>query len=168
MGLTMALEPKEVSVRGEFEPRLLLRGDINHNYLIANQILSIEKIMANPENSPMMIQEAIMGLIHLIPTQWKDDEFRKHLGAAIGYLNRNVRPSFCGLRASDEVCQKMGVPSTVRELSINYYLALQACLDLLQRRGKLSKKILTEKMTGKKHGALGEPEDVSETDFSQL
>jgi len=127
---------------------LLLQDKINHNYLLANQILTIQKLRQSTENVEFQIKKAIQGLVALIPQVWKDPDFDEDMKKAEITRNIDTRPSFCGMPANFKVCQDLGISSIVTIMDLNQEAALQACMNLLERRGMLTKKIIIEEFTG--------------------
>jgi len=52
------------------------------------------------------------------------------------------------VRLSEELCLELGVPSYVEETEVNYFQYFQACINLLQRRGLLTKIHRVEMLEG--------------------
>lgn len=124
----------------EFEAELTVKDRLNFPYLLANQILTFQKAILNMEYSEYEIREAIEGFIHLIPESWKDDKFQEEQDGAIIERKRDLRPSFCGLTASEQFCKTHGITAFEDEKVFDYYKLFQACVNLLSRRGLLSRK----------------------------
>jgi hypothetical protein len=127
---------------------ITIKDRINHPYILASQILTIQKAILNLENSAQITQEAVEGLIHIIPDPWKDEDYKKELQEAYVDKEIDIRPEFCGNKATLIFCQKHKVNTTKTEKRLHYWKGLQACINLLDRRGMISKKIFTEIMTG--------------------
>lgn len=147
----------------QFDANLVLKDRINYPYLISNQILTIQKAIQNPEASAFQIREAVLSLLAMIPTIWEDEDFRKAMDKATIKVKVDNRANlgFCGSPPSLETCKELGIKAFTIKKSMNYYSAFHAAIDLFQRRGMLSKKLLTEKFTGKRY--KGEGQDISET-----
>ena len=125
-----------------------IKDRINHPYILANQILTIQKAILNLENSTQITQEAVEGLIHTIPDSWKDEDYKKELGEAYKEEDIDIRPQFCGNKATLAFCQKHKIETTKKRKTLQYWQGLQACVNLLDRRGMVSRKSYTEIMTG--------------------
>jgi hypothetical protein len=127
---------------------ITIKDRINHPYILANQILTIQKAILNLENSTQITQEAVEGLIHIIPDIWKDEKYKEELEQSYVDKQVDIRPEFCGNKASLVFCQKHKLETTKTEKRLGYWKGLQACINLLDRRGMVSKRSFLEKMTG--------------------
>jgi tRNA splicing ligase len=127
---------------------LTLKDRIPHPYILANQILTIQRAILNLENSTQITQEAVEGLIHTIPDLWKDDQYKKDLKEAYKEEDIDIRPQFCGNKASLTFCQKHKIETVKKRITLQYWQGLQACINLLDRKGMLSRKTYMEMMTG--------------------
>lgn len=129
---------------------LTIRDRLNFPFLIAAQIMTFQRAILNLEFSAEEIREAVEGLVHLLPNKWKDDIFADELRKARIDLTEDVRPTFCGHPASIEYCKKHNILITRIIRTFDYYEVFQACMNLLDRRGLLSRRIYKEIMTGRK------------------
>jgi hypothetical protein len=132
------------------EASLTVRDRLNFSFLLANQILTIQKATLNLEFSAEEVREAVEGLMHMIPTAWKDKKFMIDVQNAQIELIVDIRPTFCGKPIDINVCKRRGLPTYIRNVSFDYYDLFQSCIDLLNRRGVLSRRIYKEIMTGVK------------------
>lgn len=130
-------------IESEFEAQLTLKDKLNFPYLLANQILTFQRSILNLEFSEREIKESIAGFVHLIPENWKDEDWGKEIKAAKIIQEVDVRKEWCGL--------KIGKPIIEKHESFDYYKMFQACINLLERRGMISKVIMTDKFTGQKY-----------------
>lgn len=148
----------------DIEVQLQLRDRINYPYLITRQIITFQQAILNFDLSPEEIAESIMGFINMIPESWRDEQFNEDLENAVTESEVDCRPSFAGVRLSVEACIEMGVATTIKSTTEDYYTLFHACINLLDRRGMLSKRRFTERMKGKLKKALAEGEtEVAET-----
>lgn len=138
-----------MSMEEDIEVQLTLRDRLNYPYLIARQIETFQQAILNLDLSPDEISEAIEGLIHMIPTSWRDKQFNEALEEAVIDTEVDVRPSFCGVKLDVKACIELGYAVTVKSQDSDYYKLFLACVDLLDRRGMLSKRRFTERMIGK-------------------
>lgn len=117
---------------------LTLKDRINYPYILSSQLLTIqEAILGHNEKD---IQEAIDGLVAIIPSNYKnlkDDPFNKDLQAA--KITKTEKEFWCGfpIEGSEHEVQ-----------TEDYFKKLQTCTDLLSRRGMLSRTVLTEEISG--------------------
>jgi hypothetical protein len=125
-----------------------IKDRINHPYILANQILTIQKAILNLENSTQITQEAVEGLIHIIPNLWKDEQYENELDDAYKEEDVDIRPQFCGNKASFAFCQKHKLETTKKRKTLEHWKGLQTCINLLDRRGMISKRAYKEIMTG--------------------
>ena len=70
---------------------------------------------------------------------WKDEQFKKDYEEAKTKTTIDNRPIFCGIPASDDFCKLHSIEPTKEAESLDYYKVFQACIDLLNRRGMVSK-----------------------------
>lgn len=75
----------------------------------------------------------------MIPESWKDDKFNEDMKEAKIIRKIDIRPKFCGLAATPEVCEELGIPTFKEVTTFDYYDLFQACINLLDRRGMTSK-----------------------------
>lgn len=141
------------------------RDRLNFPFLIASQILTFQRAILNLEFSAEEIREAVEGLVHLIPTKWKDQAFDDDLNKARIELTEDIRPRFCGIPASMEYCRKRHMPTLRIVRTFDYYEVFQACMNLLDRRGLLSRRIYKEIMTGQKADSSVEEFDDDDSSF---
>jgi len=124
------------------QPLKQLRDKMNYSDVIQNQLLTFQQALlksGNDVDSQREVEEAIKGLIHLIPDSWKDEQFEEDYEKAIEEYEEDVRPKYGGVRLDKETCKKLGLPITQKVERIDWYKAFQACINLLDRRGLLSK-----------------------------
>jgi len=84
----------------------------------------------------------------MIPKEWHDDEFQKERETAKVTKLVDQRPGFCGKPASLEWCKARGIEPYKKETTFNFYALFHATINLLQRRGLLSRKNYLEIMEG--------------------
>jgi len=149
----------------ELEGELTLKDRLNFSYLLANQILTFQKAILNLEFSEREIREAIEGFVHLIPKNWKDDQWKEEIEAAKIKKKIDVRPEFCGVKPSLEYCKENGVPIFKEKETFDYYKMFQACINLLDRKKMLSRVMRIEELEGIDFESVAETE-ILESDFS--
>jgi len=124
------------------QPLKQLRDKMNYSDVIQNQLLTFQQALlksGSDVDSQREVEEAIKGLIHLIPDSWKDKQFKEDYEKATEEYEKDVRPKYGGVRLDKETCKKLGLPITQKAERIDWYKAFQACINLLDRRGLLSK-----------------------------
>lgn len=136
------------------EQQGLMLGDrINWPYILGSGVLKFYEAIIREEGnqSEQQVRESALTLYHSIPSQWvkKDDQFKKDVKAAFEKKDVDVRKIFQGRR--------VGKPKFKKEEVLDPYRLFQACVDVFQRRGLLSKTVYTEKL-------VPEPEDFEEKD----
>lgn len=136
----------------EAEAQLTLKDRLNFPYILANQILTFQKAILALDYSDREIEESIKGFIHLIPEAWKDDQFNKDLKEANSKRQVDKRPLVrAGVHMDEATCKELGIPAIVEEDKIDYYKVFQACMNLLNRKGLISKVIMTDKILGDRY-----------------
>jgi len=132
------------------EADLTLKERVNFPYLLANQILTIQKAFLVADSSEISEREkrdAILGFVYLIPNTWKDKKFEKEIKEAIIKQKKDRRPRVAGnIRMSKEVCKELGIPAFVEKETFDYYKMFQACMNLLERKQYLSKIVRIEEL----------------------
>jgi hypothetical protein len=127
---------------------LTIRDRVNFPYILASQLLTIQKAMLNSsedtEVSRREIEESIMGLVHVLPKVWKDEEYYKDEELAKKKVKVDVRPDWCGLKASIKFCEEHGITAYEEVEMVDPYRMLNACVNLLERRGLISKQTSLE------------------------
>jgi len=132
------------------EADLTLKERVNFPYLLANQILTIQKaflVADSSEKSEREKRDAILGFVYLIPVVWKDEKFAKEMEDAKIKLKRDKRPRVAiHVRMSEKTCKQLGIPAFVEETTFDYYKVFQACMNLLERKEYLSKIMRIERL----------------------
>ena len=127
------------------EVQLTIRDRINYPYVLANQILTIQRVLLNEEAAKEVI-DSVEALVHQIPDMYKDDSFREEIEKAVLKIVKDVRPKFGGVTIDDESCIEMGIPTTEEVLEKDPWAILQAVFNLLQRRSMLTRRNFVEKI----------------------
>jgi hypothetical protein len=119
---------------------LTVKDRLNFPYLLANQILTFQQSLIVEGDTEYRSQEALKGLVNMIPVAWKDPQFHEELEKAVKKVKIDNRPVVVkGIRMNEETCKKLGVKPYTIEKEVDYYKLFQACMNLLNRRGLLSK-----------------------------
>ena len=140
------------------EIQLTIRDRINYPYILANQILTIQRVLLNEEAAKEVI-DSVEALVHQIPDLYKDDAFQKEIDAAKLTIKKDVRPKFGGISLDDETCLEMGIPTTEEIEEKDPWAILQAIFNLLQRRSMLTRRSFVEKIVLKPFQADTEYDD---------
>ena len=127
------------------EVQLTIRDRINYPYILANQILTIQRVLLNEEAAKEVI-DSVEALVHQIPDMYKDDSFTEEMEKAVLKIDKDVRPKFGGITIDDESCVEMGIPTTEEVLEKDPWAILQAVFNLLQRRSMLTRRNFVEKI----------------------
>jgi hypothetical protein len=135
--------------------QLTLKDKVNFPYILANLMLTFQKSILALEFSDREIRECVEGFVATIPSDWMDDRFRKDLDESKIKVKVDIRPRFCGIPATEQVCKELGVPAFKEKISVDYFLRFHACIDLLNRKGLISEKTKTEKVEGVRYGNDG-------------
>lgn len=124
--------------------------------------IAFMKICNNPANTESVVRETVMVIFDWIPDVWfeEDEEFQEDIKRAKVEQLQDKRPVFCGQKASAEWCRAHGIEPFKRTVVYNHHLLLKACVNLLERRGLLSKKIFKEIVTGRRYKGSQETKDI--------
>lgn len=132
------------------EAELTVRDRLNLPYLLANQILTYQRVIPNFSYSLPEIQEAIGGLVAMIPKSWHDEQWSDDLEKSITTIKTDLRPRWCGKPISIEATEKLGITPFKETKIYDYKKLFHACINLLDRRGLLSRREYVEEMTGER------------------
>ena len=144
------------------EIQLTIRDRINYPYILANQIITIQRVLLNEEAAKEVI-DSVEALVHQIPDLYKDEAFTKEIKKAILKIKKDVRPSFGGIKLDEETCKDMGVPIAEEVEERDPWAMLQAVINLLQRRSMLTRRSFVEKIVLKPNDVNTEYEDEDES-----
>jgi hypothetical protein len=150
-----------MSQRKENQFDLTIRDRLNFPYLLGLQVETFQKSILNKDFSRREIEESIQGLVNVIPTRWKDKKFKDDLESAKAKVQVDIRPAFAGVRMKKELCEIRKIPIIQETIVIDYFKMLQACIDILDRLGMLSKREYTEAPTGMPFGEEALPEGMN-------
>lgn len=125
---------------------------MDYPFLVAAQINTIQQAILRKDLTIDNLSEAVLGLVHLIPSSWKDkdEKFQADYKVALVETEVDIRESFAGVQLSHEWHEAHGVPSKKVEPKLNYFLLFQAAINLLYRRGMIVRTEKTEKTSGKR------------------
>lgn len=129
-------------------PSLNIKDKVNYPYLLASQILTYQKATLNLDFSDREIKEAIEGFVQMIPDSWKDEDWDKALKKSEIKESIDVRPEFCGVKPSLEYCKENGITAFIEKKTFDSMKLFHACINLLDRRGLISKVSRVEKVLG--------------------
>jgi len=121
------------------ESRLSIKDKIPLAQLLFYTFLSVNKSILNIKYSEAEITEIIRAEIAMIPDEKRDPEFMEELRTACYSILVDVKPEFCGTKASMDYCKRKGIPAFVREWRPDNFKMHHAVFNLLCRRGMLSK-----------------------------
>ena len=128
---------------------LTIKDRLNFPYLIARQIITYQQAILTTEHSEREIQEAINGLVELVPDSWKGEEWKKETKEAKIKRKIDIRPIVAGnIRMSEEVCKELGIPAFREEEGWDSNKLFHCVINLLDRRGLISRKTKYEDIPG--------------------
>jgi hypothetical protein len=142
------------------EAQLQIKDRLPYNFLLAQAVLTWLKAILNIQYSAEELREFVQGLIGMLPTTWKDDEFYADLEAAQIQIPVDSRPVFCEQPATDTYCRKHGIQTLAYVKSFDYFKVYNAVTDLLSRRNMLLKPVYKEIFTGDKAGETDQSYDT--------
>lgn len=127
------------------EVQLTIRDRINYPYILANQILTIQRVLLDEEAAKEVI-DSVEALVHQIPDLYKDEAFKKEIKAAVLEIRKDIRPKFGGISMDDDVCKELGIPTMEKVIERDPWAMLQAVINLLQRRSMLTRRSFVERI----------------------
>jgi len=142
---------------------LAIRDRMNHPFLLANGIYIFQHTTTDAVNLESVVRETVMALYDIMPDMWEDAAFQKDIDRAKTQQTVDSRPDFCGQKATVEWCRVHGIPPTQSVVIYNHHLIMKACINLLDRRGLLTKKLFKEVFTGERwKGKKGPAADLAQ------
>ncbi len=139
------------------EAKLTMRDRLPTNMLLLYTILNINKVIKEIKYSTAEITESVLSLVAMIPDELRDEQFIQELKRSIQMIVIDLRPQFCGVRASLEYCKRKGIQPFLEVPQLNPLEMYHACFNLLMRKHMFLKIQPKEIMTGQP--AL-EPEEI--------
>ncbi|MCJ7459220.1 MAG: hypothetical protein MUP17_09535 [candidate division Zixibacteria bacterium] len=130
------------------EAKLTMRDRLPTNILLLYTFLNINKTIKDIKFSADELREAMLALVAMIPDELRDPEFLKDLTTCTQSVFIDVRPQFCGVKASVEYCRRKKIPTHQEIRQINYFDMYHAVFNLLMRKHMLLKIQPKEIMTG--------------------
>ena len=130
------------------EAKLTIRDRIPTNLLLLYTFLNINKTIKDIKYSTEEIRESILALVAMIPDELRDPLFWKELKDSQKEIMRDVRPTFCGVKASLEYCKRKKILAYIKVPQINYFDMYHAVFNLLMRKNMLLKTQTRELMGG--------------------
>lgn len=122
------------------ELSLTIGDKINYPFIIANILLKIQEVLIKPEGmqSEQQVRESVLTLYNSIPSSWytEDNQFTDDIEKAVIVTKVDTRVLWCGVR-----CGSLEDHPPREETTVAPYRMYHACIDLLDRRGTLSKKM---------------------------
>lgn len=140
---------------------LTIRERLDFPFRIDQQIETFQKATLNTSYSRREIEESILGLVKIIPSRWHDKQYTKDLKAARKIVKVDIRPTFAGVKMRMDIALKKKLPITKEVEVFDYFAMFQACIDILDRLGMLSKREFTEAPTGMPFGEEALPEGMN-------
>jgi len=125
-------------------PSLTIKDKINWPFILGDMVLKFHEaiVKVEGEQSEQEVREAVLALNASIPTSWKesDPSYRTEASKAVIKRKIDVRKEWCG--------HKVGKPKYEREEIIDPYRLFNCIVDLLDRRGLISREEKIEKVDG--------------------
>ena len=116
---------------------LTMKDRISTNILFLYTILSINKSIRDIKYTDAELREAILSLIAMIPDDMRDEDFDEELEKSTQTISMDIRPENCGVKASIETCEQLGIPHTQTFQQQDYFAMYHAVFNLLMRQHML-------------------------------
>ena len=140
-----------------------IRDRLHYTWLLQEQVRTFQKSVLNVNFSRRELEEAIRGLVAMIPDIWKDNDaqWKTDYDKATKEVEVDCRLSFAGVKMSVELCKKKDLPITKKIKVTDYFVVLQAVFNKLFRMGMLSKREWQEGTTGMPPGETALPKGMN-------
>jgi len=131
--------------------QLTLGDKINWPFILGNMILKFQDaiVKVEGEQSEQEVREAALCLYNAIPKSWHDDGFKEDRKEAITYQIIDNRNLWCERRIGAKIFKGKDT-NQIKEEKLDPYRLFNACVNLLDRRGLISKKNIAEVSDGNK------------------
>ena len=142
---------------------LTIKDRLPYTYILTEQIKTFQASCLNTEYSRREIEEAIQGLVNMIPKPWveTDEEWKKDIDESKKKIKVDIRPSFAGVNMKVELCELKGIPIEKEVEVVDYFKMLHAVFNKLNRLGMISRRDWIEAPTGMPPGAKALPEGMN-------
>jgi hypothetical protein len=111
---------------------------IDYKSLLINTLSSVNTSIL--EGNLEITNNAIWTLRNLIPSAWQDEQFKKDIEQCYIENKKDIRPEFCGNKASLKFCEKHKIEPYKTEKRIEHFQMLSACVNLMERLGILMRR----------------------------
>jgi len=140
-----------------------IRDRLHYTWLLQEQVRTFQKSVLNVNFSRRELEEAIRGLVAMIPDIWKDndDQWKADYDKATVEVQVDVRRSFAGVKMSFRRCKEKGIDPFKTVKQTDYFIVLQAVFNKLFRMGMLSKREWQEGTTGMPPGETALPKGMN-------
>jgi len=145
----------------EGQASLTIRDRIDFTYLLEEQIITFQQATLNTDFSRREIEEAIDGFVSMVPKTWQDEDYQSELKEAIKIIKVDIRPTFATIPLKMEICKEKNIPIFQEREQKHYFKMLNCVINLLDRRGMISRKEFLEKATGMPIGETELPEGMT-------
>jgi len=142
---------------------LTIKDRLPYTYILTEAIKTILKGVSSLEYSRREIEEAVKGLVNMIPSAWtnNDEEWKKDMDSAVSKVKVDIRPSFAGVQMKAEICKAKGIQMTKMVDVPDYFKILHAVFNKLNRLGMISRREWTEAPTGMPPGEKPLPKGMN-------
>jgi hypothetical protein len=122
----------------EILERTTITETLDYKSLLINALSSVNVSIL--EGKAEITNNAIWTLRNLIPSAWQDEQFRNDIDKCYIEKKVDIRPEFCGNKASLKFCEKHKLDPYRTEKRIEHFQMLSACVNLLERLGVLMRR----------------------------
>ena len=146
-----------------------IRDRLHYTWLLQEQIQTFQKGSLNYKFTRRLLDDAIRGLVAMIPDVWKDSDpqWLADFGKATKEIKLDIRPSFAGVKMDKELCKEKKIPMTKKIKVTDYFIVLQAVFNKLFRMGMLTKRDWQEASTGMPPGETALPKGMNLQEMDQ-
>jgi hypothetical protein len=162
-------------------PNLTVKDKINYPFILANCMLNVHNALIKEEGlqSEQACRESVLVFFNSIPKSWIEDDpkFKEDMQETIIYEKVDNRSEWCGRKVGspfcphlkdDVECQRCELfkDCHVKEEKLQPYKLYHACVNVLDRKGLISKTEKVEMFDGKrfKEREMQEQVEVEEND----
>lgn len=122
----------------EILERTTITETLDYKSLLINALSSVNTSIL--EGNSEITNNSIWTLRNLIPSAWQDEQFKKDLEQCYIDKETDIRPEFCGVKATLKFCQKHKIDTSKKEKRIEHFQMLSACVNLMERLGILMRR----------------------------
>lgn len=131
---------------------LTIKDRLNFSFILGEYEIRLPALLdVTKDPSLNELRAFVSWVIHTIPEAWKDEKFKTEMKNSKVKIIEDIRPKISGVSLSEKYCKLRGIKTTRKRTITDPMREHQAIINLLNRRGLLSRVKYQEVTSGKKY-----------------